>query len=1472
MPPKRKAPIAATEEEDDEPPEPKKGRAKALTPAAPSGSEDVEAASASAIPQRKSGRRRKEAVKELVERPAPKAKLAAKKKRPAPREKPAPKTTRAPRADRIRRKVAPCNTRKKKIETEEGKREGLSSVKTGRVDASSKAMALAKRKAPAARRARKGVSVEESGDDGEEEQSEDEGDEEQSEDESEEEEFVASGTEVPAKRQAAADDCITTRHYTLEPKHKVFLSHSGAQKSFVEQLCVDLERRDRYPFFDRRQSSLPIGKNFPNLIFEAIEQCEVGVLVLSEEFFTRSKWPMVELVAMRKNPNLELIPVYFDIAVKQVCNLEKQKRWLKVWHGWSLNDTRIDIEEWQRALKALGPINGLIYDGLSEVSFREKIVDVVCELVLPQSKWKDSHVQGRSRLCQVVCEKIDQAKVSNEYGARVVGLYGMGGIGKTTICQALCNVYSKRMQGRVCHVELGIASDLNLLQEALKRLTNKSHKFVSELTKGECEDLLKKEMPKNVVFLAIDNVSDDQVSINQAKLFLSGGFGSGSVILVTSRSLEVLKMHHLGIDEINCMEMPELVLDEAKALFLQHAIHDHDTRNEVANDKVIENCVKHCNFQKGDGRSYHYHPLALKVLGMGIGCNKYDLMKWAAELKELDVFNRQREPHHPIFSILRKSFDTLLPEDQMLFMDVALFLPEFEPLSGSWSLLQGRLFHETRVSDSMSTLFEWLSMIHETSVPGIMARLEGLRRKSLLEDLGGHYGIGMHDLWREFSKLETKAGEFESRRWIYEVKESSGLEGSTPPGGFWYKVKRMCFSSRPLTNVRGINLNNFSNIIVLKLAYLEVSQPIALDMKSLKHLKSFELTFGLQSCAGDVHFTGLRLVENLHFLDLRNAQFSPATVHDIGYLTNLDTLNLDSCPGVIGILNLNNFIRLRKLSLRHCHNLIQLTCTRPQALLQELALDSCGSLNGILDFSNFSGLRNLWLSGCKSLMELTCNGPLPAVEVLFLDCCDSLNGIPDLHNFPLLKGLWLHGCKSLMELTCTGPLAALKELCLHGCGSLNGIPDLSNFPRLTNLRLSGCTSLMELTCNGPLAALKVLRLGNCGSLNGIPNLNSFPLIKELWLSGCKSLMELTCNGPLAALKGIYIYFCGSLNGIPDLSNFPRLTNLRLSGCTSLMELTCNGPLAALKVLHLDNCGSLNGIPNLNSFPVLKELWLNGCKSLMELTCNGPLAALEELCLDGCASLNGIPDLHNFPLLKGLWLHGCKSLMELTCNGPLAALKVLRLDNCGSLNGIPNLNSFPVLKELWLSGCTSLMELTCNGPLAALKVLRLDNCGSLYGIPNLNSFPVLKELWLSGCTSLMELTCNGPLAALKVLRLDNCGSLNGIPNLNSFPVLKELWLSGCTSLMELTCNGPLAALEELGFDGCGSLNGIPDLSNFPRLKKLWLNGLESLTEVTSSGPLGALVDLGSDGRWSTNGIPDLSNFPLLKKLGLNGLQR
>ena len=64
---------------------------------------------------------------------------------------------------------------------------------------------------------------------------------------------------------------------------------------------------------------------------------------------------------------------------------------------------------------------------------------------------------------------------------RMVGLYGMGGIGKTTACKLLCNELSRDYYDKVCHVELGSNNKVTLLQKVLSKLSDLDAKVLKEL-------------------------------------------------------------------------------------------------------------------------------------------------------------------------------------------------------------------------------------------------------------------------------------------------------------------------------------------------------------------------------------------------------------------------------------------------------------------------------------------------------------------------------------------------------------------------------------------------------------------------------------------------------------------------------------------------------------------------------------------------------------------------------------------------------------------------------------------------------------------------------------------------------------------------------------------------------------------------------------------------------------------------------
>ncbi|KAG0601145.1 hypothetical protein M758_11G087100 [Ceratodon purpureus] len=168
----------------------------------------------------------------------------------------------------------------------------------------------------------------------------------------------------------------------LKSKHTMFLSHSGAQKGFVEQLCEDLERAKQVPFFDKRPDSLPKGEKFAQLIFQAARQCPLAIVVVSEEYFTRSKWPMLELGAFVQTGKCTILPLFLGMTCKQFGDVKRREEWFRRWSEWAQEDPRIQVDVWKEALRDLDGRNGLEFsEALGEVAYRKEVVATACTIL-----------------------------------------------------------------------------------------------------------------------------------------------------------------------------------------------------------------------------------------------------------------------------------------------------------------------------------------------------------------------------------------------------------------------------------------------------------------------------------------------------------------------------------------------------------------------------------------------------------------------------------------------------------------------------------------------------------------------------------------------------------------------------------------------------------------------------------------------------------------------------------------------------------------------------------------------------------------------------------------------------------------------------------------------------------------------------------------------------------------------------------
>ncbi|KAG0556951.1 hypothetical protein KC19_11G090200 [Ceratodon purpureus] len=176
----------------------------------------------------------------------------------------------------------------------------------------------------------------------------------------------------------------------LKSKHTMFLSHSGAQKGFVEQLCEDLERAKQVPFFDKRPDSLPKGEKFAQLIFQAARQCPLAIVVVSEEYFTRSKWPMLELGAFVQTGKCTILPLFLGITCKEFGDVKRREGWFRRWSEWAQEDPRIQVDVWKEALRDLDGRNGLEFsEALGEVAYRKEVVATACTILAKNVQLRD---------------------------------------------------------------------------------------------------------------------------------------------------------------------------------------------------------------------------------------------------------------------------------------------------------------------------------------------------------------------------------------------------------------------------------------------------------------------------------------------------------------------------------------------------------------------------------------------------------------------------------------------------------------------------------------------------------------------------------------------------------------------------------------------------------------------------------------------------------------------------------------------------------------------------------------------------------------------------------------------------------------------------------------------------------------------------------------------------------------------------
>jgi hypothetical protein len=217
-------------------------------------------------------------------------------------------------------------------------------------------------------------------------------------------------------------------------------------------------------------------------------------------------------------------------------------------------------------------------------------------------------------------------------------------------------------------------------------------------------------MKREPVFLAIDNVTKDLISRREVEEYLTVGFHPESRIMITSRSEVIVQDLLPGVEF--CMPMPRLNVQEAEAIFLRSAAPTKSICALTAEERrVLGLCIQLCLFESDQGglRSESgddalqllspehisalgwksYHPLALLALGdffyrsVERSMKKSHMLGWKDQLERNEVCIKDVWKESIIRSRIHAQFSVLRPSEQLLFLDVALFVLKW---SFSWNI------------------------------------------------------------------------------------------------------------------------------------------------------------------------------------------------------------------------------------------------------------------------------------------------------------------------------------------------------------------------------------------------------------------------------------------------------------------------------------------------------------------------------------------------------------------------------------------------------------------------------------------------------------------------------------------------------------------------------------------------------------------------------------------------------------------
>eukprot|EP00253_Pinus_taeda_P021592 PITA_21592 len=989
--------------------------------------------------------------------------------------------------------------------------------------------------------------------------------------------------------------------------YDVFISHRGpdVKKTFAGHLYRRLRSLGLKVFLD--QPELQRGDSLTSQIESAIRSASVHVAVFSPGY-ADSNWCLDELLQMLKSGK-PIIPVFYGAKPSEL-------RWTRGSDGkyaqalQSLANKTTDddqphqkrlrydpgtIDSWRNALASVSYICG--FDLESCNGDEAELLDLVAEGVLKKVKKTTLHV---AKYPTGLDEKIEHFE--NEFLLQqqeqsgkplVLGIVGLGGIGKTTLAKELFNRKSSQYK-RCCFLSdvrenAGKGTLISLQKKLLKDLIG-SDPRIDCIDEGM--EKLKQHLSSFHALIVVDDV--DHVDQIDSLLPDQTVIPSDSLVLITSRNKDILTSS--GIENSSIYKLTGLSKQHSLELFCFHAFKQPSPPSQF--ESLVNKFLKACGGL----------PLSLKVFG-ALLCGKNKQSYWEEQLDKLG-----RILHRDIKKSLQISVDALDSEEREIFLDIAcFFIGEDRDMAvriwdgcnwKGFENLEERCLVEVD-SDNVIHMHDHLRDLGRdiTKAPGLVRGTDNLddllQSSSVITKVRG---IRTVQTDRYYDEDENGLSEMTWHRGILQIPASEDglleriLTRVHSPNLLWLRWYNFPYnylpSWIPMQNLRVLQVRGkewtslWEGELQAPLQLRDLETEGALwnfpsSIGRLKYLERINISAGAWDGSPYQHKI-LRLPE----------QFCQ--------LQSLKTLRLTNCVEMKSLPDSFGDLRnLQRIELRYCENLERLPETFGNLIkLKYLDLSSCSKLTMSSEtLGNISRLEHINLFACQEIevlpLKITQQRSLKELNLSYTNLKELPNAIGELSN---LEDLCV-GSPLLDTLPSSlGDLRNLKKLSLQYCPELKCLPvSVGRLTQLTLLEVQDC-SISELPHSlGDLRNLKTLELRYCKELKCLPaSVGRLTQLTELIVFGC-SISELPHSlGDLRNLKTLKLCGLEELKCLPaSVGLLTQLTELRVEAPIS--ELPWLRDLRNLKILSLNGGRELEELPGLEHLRSLQQFSVSGVK-------------------------------------------------------------------------------------------------------------------------------------------------------------------------------------------------------------------------------------------------------------------------------------